>query len=162
MLRDLNSTIPGAPNFTYGELIKSDTALRYGIKNEPNEEQWNCIELLAKNILQPVRNQFGPIKITSGFRSVDVCLLVGSSSKSNHTKGQAADFEPYGNNIKLVTILTWIHDNLEYRTLILEYPPSGWIHVDYRINKNIKNLKLKDETHNYSKISIEELKKLYG
>ena len=33
MLRDLNAQIPGAPNFKYGELVRSDAANRFGILN---------------------------------------------------------------------------------------------------------------------------------
>jgi len=162
MLRDLTSIIPGAPNFKYGEFTKSSTALRYGIKNEPNEEQWKCIELVAQKILQPVRDHFGPIRITSGFRSVELCIKVGSNAKSNHARGQAVDFEPYDSNIKLSTILIWIHDNLDYRELIAEYFPDGWIHCAYRENGNVKTLKLKDDNHDYEIVSIDKIKQLYG
>jgi len=161
MSRNLNKKLPMAPNFKYYEFIKSDTALRHGIKNEPNENQWHSIERVAGNILQPVREQFGPIKITSGFRCVELCYKVGSSATSNHTRGEAVDFEPVYSDIKLVDIIEWIHNNLQYRELIAEYFPHGWIHAAYRINKNVKKLKLKDPTHSYSKITIPELVKLY-
>jgi len=162
MLRNLNSAIPGAPNFKYSEFVKSSTALRYGIKNEPNEEQWKCIELVASHILQPVRNQFGPIRITSGFRTVDLCLKVGSSATSNHARGQAVDFEPYSDSIKLADVLIWVHDNLEFRELIAEYFPGGWIHCAYRENGNNKTLKLKDDNHNYDRVGIETIKSIYS
>ena len=53
--------------------------------------------LLCKNILQPIRNHFNiPVSISSGYRSAALCEAIGSSSKSQHTKGQAADFEIFG------------------------------------------------------------------
>ena len=160
-MRDLNAKIPGAPNFRYGEFVKSDTAIRLGIENIPNEEQWQCIEKLAVNVLQPVRNEFGRLTITSGFRSVELCLAVGSSSASNHARGQASDIEPYDVDIPLIFVVEFIHDNLEYRELIAEYFPWGWIHVAYREGGNIKKLKLKDKDHNYRVVDIEYIKKLY-
>ncbi len=162
MLRDPNQNILGAPNFRFGEFTKSDTAIRYGISNEPTEDQWNCIELVAVKILQPVRDQFGPLRITSGFRSVALCNKVGSNDKSNHARGQAVDFEPIKTNITLLEVLVWIHDNLEYRELIAEYFPQGWIHCAYRPGDNSRILKLKDDTHNYDRVNIEVIKKLYS
>ncbi len=90
-----------APNFTYKEFVRSSTALRYGIRNNPNEPEWRSIERVASNIIQPVREEFGPIRITSGFRSVELCYKVGSSARSNHTRGEAIDFEPINTNITL-------------------------------------------------------------
>jgi len=161
-MRNLNSKILGAPNFTYKEFIKSTTAIRKNIPNIPNEQQWKNIERLAKNILQPIRNEFGRIRITSGFRSIPLCLEIGSSKYSNHARGEAADIEPIMSGISLLDIITFVHDNLEFRTLILEYPPLGWVHVDYREGGNLKRLKLKDGTHDYNDVTLDYLKALYG
>lgn len=159
---NLKDKIPGAENFTYGEFVKSDVATRYGLNNIPTEEQWKKIEKLATRIIQPIRNKFGQIRITSGFRSVDLCLLIKSSHKSNHTKGEAADIEPYDPSIPLLDIVKWIYNNLEFRTIILEYAPDGWIHVDYREGGNLKQLKLKDSSHDYTDVSLEYLVNIYG
>ena len=67
-------------NFTLSELIKSDTAIRKGINNNPNAEQIEKLKALCENILQPVRDHFGRVKVTSGFRSVDLCLAINSST----------------------------------------------------------------------------------
>jgi len=162
MLRDLEQHLPMAPNFRYLDFVKSSTAARYGIWNiPPTEEHWQSIERVAGNILQPVRNEFGPIVITSGYRCVELCLKVGSSPTSNHVRGEAIDFEPLNRNIKLITIIEWIDRNLPYRELIAEFFPIGWVHAAYRLNKNVKQMKLKDESHNYSRISMPELLTLY-
>ena len=84
--------------------------------------------------MQPVRDHFGRVKVTSAFRSVDLCLAIGSSANSQHAKAEAADFEVMGtDNAELAD---WIKDNLPYDQLILEYytpkePNSGWIHCSY-------------------------------
>jgi len=158
---NINDKIPGAPDFKYSEFIKSATATRLGIENLPNDEQWRYIELLAKEVLQPIRQEFGRLRITSGFRSVELCEAVGSSKNSNHTRGQAADIEPLVEGVTLFDVLEYIHNKLEYRELIAEYFPNGWIHVAYRENGNVKTLKLKDDNHHYSKVSIDYIKNLY-
>jgi zinc D-Ala-D-Ala carboxypeptidase len=162
MLRNLDEKLPMAPNFRYREFVRSATALRLGIRNIPNEREWQSIERVAGNIIQPVREHFGPIRITSGYRSVQLCLEVGSSSKSNHVRGEAIDFEPVSSKVKLIDIIKWIHTNLDYREMIAEYFPGGWVHAAYRLNKNVRKLKLKDDTHNYSTISMPELLRIYN
>lgn len=123
-------------NISLKELTKSETATRFGISNEPNEEIINNLQKLATNILQPVRDNFGkPLIITSGYRSPEVCLKVGSTITSQHTKGQAADFEIGGMANK--DLSDWIHQNLDYDQLILEFwkpeePNSGWVHCSYK------------------------------
>jgi uncharacterized protein YcbK (DUF882 family) len=161
-IKDLNKKIPGASNFRYKEFIKSDVALRKNIRNIPNEKQWKNIEKLAVNVLQPIRKKFGRIRITSGFRSVELNQAIGGSKYSNHCRAEAADVEPVDDNIKLVDIMEYIVENLEFRTVILEYPLQGWIHADYREGGNLKRIKLKDKNHNYKTVSMGYIRKLYG
>jgi len=121
-------------NFTLSELTKSDTAIRKGINNNPNAEQIEKLKALCENILQPVRDHFGRVKITSGFRSVDLCMAIGSSANSQHAKAEAADFECVG--VDNAELADWIKNNLPYDQLIVEYytpgePNSGWIHCSY-------------------------------
>ena len=121
-------------NFTLSELTKSDTAIRRGINNNPNAEQIEKLKVLCEKILQPVRDHFGRVKVTSGFRSEALCVKIGSSVNSQHAKAEAADFECMGtDNAELAD---WIYDNLEFDQLILEFydpsePNSGWIHCSY-------------------------------
>ena len=118
-------------NFTLQELIKSDTAIRKGIDNNPNADQIEKLKTLCETILQPVRDHFGRVKVTSGFRSTKLCLAIGSSVNSQHAKAEAADFEVIG--VDNAELADWINMNLPYDQLILEYykvgePNSGWIH----------------------------------
>jgi len=122
-------------NFSLDEMTKSQTALRNGINNMPDPIHLHNLHGLCHNILQPVREHFGrPVTVSSGFRSVELCLAIGSSSASQHAKGQAADFEVIGIDNKEVA--EWIRDNLDFDQLILEFynegePQSGWIHCSY-------------------------------
>jgi len=122
-------------NFTLDELTKSQEAIRLGIDNNPNDEHITNLILLCKNILQPIRNHFKmPVSVSSGFRSAALCEAIGSSAKSQHTKGQAADFEIFGVHNKELS--DWIVKNLDYDQCILEFwnpndPNSGWVHCSY-------------------------------
>ena len=120
-------------NFTLKELTKSQTATRKGIDNEPGTVEIENLIHLAKTILQPVREHFGkPVMISSGYRSPALCEAIGSSAKSQHAKGEAADFEVAG--IDNYDLAKWIEDNLDYDQLILECYTggnSGWIHCSY-------------------------------
>jgi zinc D-Ala-D-Ala carboxypeptidase len=129
-------------NFTLQELIYSDTAVRMGIDNKPNDETVENLKILCENILEPIRSHFkAPVVVSSGYRSEAVCLAVGSSSKSQHIKGQAVDFEIFGIPNKDVT--DWIVQNLDYDQCILEFwndkePNSGWVHCSYSKDNNRK------------------------
>lgn len=124
-----------SPNFTLKELTKSDYAIRNGIPNEPNMDQIVKLKELCQKILQPVRNHFGPVTVTSGFRSPELCIKIGSSVNSQHANGEAADFEVPG--VDNANVAYWIKDNLEdWDQMILEFytlgePNSGWVHCSY-------------------------------
>ena len=72
-------------NFSLKEMTQSQTALKNNIDNEPNAEQIENLRQLCQTILQPIREDFQlPIKITSGFRSPELCEILGSKSTSQH------------------------------------------------------------------------------
>ena len=129
-------------DFTLQELTKSEIAERNNINNIPNTDQITNLVLLCQHILQPIRTHFNkPIIITSGYRSPELCLLVGSKSTSQHTQGQAADFKITGIANKIVS--NWIVNNLDYDQCILEFynekePNSGWVHCSYSFDNNRK------------------------
>ena len=119
-------------NFTLKELTKSDTAVRLGIANEPNSDQIEKLKKLCEKLLQPVRDHFGPVTITSGFRSPELCVKIGSSVNSQHANAEAVDFEVIG--VDNADVAYWIKDNIdEWDQMILEFytigePNSGWVH----------------------------------
>jgi len=125
-------------NFSLRELTKSQTAERKGISNEPSEEHIENLKLLCTHVLQKVRDQFGIVSISSGYRSPELCEALGSKSTSQHARGQAADFECYGvdNN----ELFNWVISNVEFDQAILEFydgsPESGWLHVSYNEDNN--------------------------
>ena len=80
-------------NFSLTELTKSQTAERMGLDNNPSEDQTENLRLLCERVLQPVRDHFDDVvTISSGYRSEILSQKIGSSSKSQHCRGQAAYF----------------------------------------------------------------------
>jgi hypothetical protein len=72
-----------------------------------------------------------PVVISSGYRCPELNAALGSSHKSQHQFGMAADFEIPGRDN--YDVACWVRDNLEFDQLILEFydgtPASGWVHV---------------------------------
>ena len=141
-------------NFSLAELTKSQTAERMGIDNTPTDEQVTSLMLVAQKILQPVRDHYGiAFAPSSGFRSVELCEAIGSSAKSQHAKGEAADFEvPTISNYELAC---WIRDNLDFDQLILECyksgdPNSGWVHCSIKPDGNRKECLTYQKGEGYS------------
>lgn len=125
-----------SPNFTYEEMVKSDTARIRGILNQPNYKELDELTKLCKKILQPVRDAFGkPIIVTSGFRSEALNKAVGGVSTSQHRFGQAADIKAQnGKNRALWDLMKSMVDNkqIEVGQLIWEKGDTkapSWIHV---------------------------------
>jgi hypothetical protein len=127
-------------NFELFELIKSQVADRKGIPNNPSPDQIDNLKSLCINILQPIRSEFDkPVIISSGFRSAELCIAIGSKPTSQHAEGKAADLEiPGVDNMELAM---WIKNNLNFDQLILEFykdgqPNSGWVHVSWNSEDN--------------------------
>jgi hypothetical protein len=125
-------------NFSLKELTTSDTAIRRGLDNTPNEAVTANLKTLAEKILQPVREHYGKsVKVNSGYRSPEVNAAVGGSRTSDHCKGQAADIEITG--VANGDLAKYIAENYKFTQVILEFytqgiPDSGWVHVSYDAN----------------------------
>lgn len=128
-------------HFTLRELIKSDTAIRKGIKNIPNKQEEQNLNALVDKILDPLREAYKkPIIVTSGFRCEELNRLVGGSKTSQHRTGQAADIRTIPDtpeeNKKLYDLI--IKLNLPFDQLIDEYN-FDWVHVSFS-EKNRKQI----------------------
>ena len=80
-------------NFTLPEIIHSNTAKRLGINNAPNKEHLKNMQVLVRDLIQPIRDVLGPIRISSGYRNPELNRAIGGSSKSQHCKGEALDLQ---------------------------------------------------------------------
>lgn len=128
-------------HFTLRELIKSDTAIRKGIKNVPNRQEEQNLNILVDKILDPLREAYKkPIIVTSGFRCEELNRLVGGSKTSQHRTGQAVDIRTIPDtpeeNKKLYDLI--IQLNLPFDQLIDEHN-FDWVHVSFS-EKNRKQI----------------------
>jgi hypothetical protein len=118
-------------NFSLAELTKTNVRQ---FDNTPSMQVIDNLQVLVDNVLQPIRNKFGQVTVTSGYRSPEVNKAIGGSATSDHCFGFAADFEVVGVDNK--ELARWVADNLKFKQLILEFytkgvPDSGWVHVSY-------------------------------
>lgn len=121
---------------TYDEAIKSPTALRLGISNEPNPQQLENMKYVATEVFDKVRDFVGgPLHASSFFRSKELNDAVpGSSKTSQHMTGEAIDIDAdtfrNGTNLE---IFDFIRTNLIFDQVINEYPDKfgnpSWVHV---------------------------------
>ena len=124
-------------HFSLQEMTKSSTAERRGIANEPDDEAVENLIMVCDTILEPVREQYGiPFIPNSGFRCLELNRAIGSSDRSQHTTGEAVDFEVPSISNKEVAL--WVKENCKFDQLILEFykegdPASGWVHCSYVI-----------------------------
>ena len=120
--------------FTYGEFIRSETATRKGINNEPSPEALEALKMTARG-MDSVRVLLGrPIHVSSGFRSLKLNTAVGGAKFSQHMLGQACDFTcpEYGTPSEIVDAL--IASDIFFDKAVTEFPESpngGWVHVSW-------------------------------
>ena len=113
-------------NFSLEELIATSS----GYYNTPDDKAKEKLLYLANCILQPIRDEFGAIQVTSGYRSGPVNTWAGGSVTSQHCKGEAADFQPKEADIDVV--FDWIVEvsGIAYGQAILESKDDRrWIHI---------------------------------
>lgn len=119
-------------NFNLKEMLISQTATRrnYGEQWQPAESVIANLKVLCEKALQPIRNQFGVILVTSGYRCLRLNRAIGSSDGSDHVRGYAADI--VSPNHSELTMAKWIQKNINYDQLILEFgtlKSPSWLHI---------------------------------
>ena len=116
-------------HFTRDEFEDSQWAARRNKQNKMDHTQLdNAIEL-STNVLEQIREKFGPTIISSGFRSMEVNRGIGGSTNSQHTYGEAADIKVIGHNA--YEVADWITEesDIEFDQCIYEY--GAWVHISF-------------------------------
>lgn len=153
-------TYPLSKYFDIGEFIISQTATRMNIDNEPTDLQVENMKNLCVNVLDPIREHFGAVFISSGFRCEELNKSIGGSSNSQHRYGEAADFSV--SRITITDLYEWIvlKSNIEYDQIIHEF--GRWIHISFtkrygnrKLNTVAMNVNGKTEYSHYTKKAIE-------
>ena len=122
-------------HISYKEATHSATALRRGLDNTPNDEQLKCMEEVAENLFEPLREWVGgPIKVNSFFRGEPVNTAIGGSTRSQHMKGQAIDIADTFGHKTNAEMYHYIKDNLDFDQLIWEFGDDknhNWLHISW-------------------------------
>lgn len=119
--------------FSLYEFLNSATAREHNIELRPSFQVVENLRLLAVNVLDPIRmNIQMPMKITSGYRNVQLNQLVGGVSGSQHLLGEAADF-----TISDILKLSEIYYKIKKSTTLpywqcIYYPRKFIIHISYK------------------------------
>lgn len=123
-----------SPHFTLGELTASGTARRHNIDNTPGEAHIANLTALCQNVLEPIRQRFGVLRVTSGYRSPELNAKVGGAATSQHMNGEAADIQLSGSAVD-EKMFAFVRDTLTYDQLLYERASKTgrrWLHVSYR------------------------------
>ena len=128
-------------NFVLSEITHSNTAKRLGIDNEPTETHLQNMQNLVDNLLQPLRDAVGPIRISSGYRNPSLNRAIGGSRSSQHCKGQALDiqFWEMGQMNNKVIYDFILDSNMEFDQMINEFD-FAWIHISLKDKGNRKQV----------------------
>ena len=122
-------------HFELEEFVRSATADKLGIKNEPSNEVIKNLHVLCVEILEPLR-KFAkePLHINSGFRCSALNMAVGGVSTSNHLFGFAADVR-CSDWQKCLDWQGYVMLMCDFDECICErHGNSIWLHVSYRNN----------------------------
>jgi len=120
-----------SPHFSLAELT---TTAHRTIDNTAPRSIIDRLRALCLALLEPVRDQFGPLRVTSGYRCPELNTAIGGAKASAHVFGCAVDFAPWGGfapGRRSIEIVQWIVDSdLPYDQVIDEYSStSSWAHL---------------------------------
>lgn len=131
-------------HFSLAEFTRSESAKRHGVSNEPTPEHLKNLIVLCEKVLEPIRIKFGPINISSGYRSKALNHYIGGSLNSQHCEAKAADIDMDGmGGASNTEIFNYIKDSLDFDQLIWEFGDNkkpDWVHVSYNAGKNRKQV----------------------
>jgi len=127
-------------HFSLQEMCASGTAVRLGIRNVPDSEARDRLRLLCEHVLEPLRKNFGVIRVTSGYRCERLNAIVGGSARSQHVRGEAADIHISSIEVGR-KMFQFIKQHLDFDQLLFEHVRGNgacWLHVSYRAGELTK------------------------
>lgn len=109
-------------HFALSDVTASATATKRRIYNDLYKSEYrDNARRLATILLDPIVDRFGPITITSWYRSRELNRIVGGVSNSLHRYGCAVDFTKDADLAQLHTIMVWLSlSDLPFDEAILE------------------------------------------
>jgi hypothetical protein len=125
---DLDPRMPIGRHFRLHEATQSSLAVRLGIDNTPNPTQLQNIRWTASVLMDPCRDEFGPITPSSWLRVPELNERIPGSSKSSaHQLGFAVDWCPKITT-DLLDVMAWLQQSgLPIDQCVYEF--GEWIHI---------------------------------
>ncbi|RJX33137.1 MAG: hypothetical protein C4525_09455 [Desulfarculus sp.] len=159
---DWQAPLPGAPHFSLAELVHSDTAQVYGLENTPGPAALARLLRLARELLEPLRGRFGPLAVTSGYRSPELNWFVSLSRTSLHCRGQAADLRPLLRPVRPLDLAAHAFAHLPCHEVILYDPPHGWLHLSQTAQDPAQPRLMLSAGGGLTPLSLAELARRFG
>lgn len=127
---------------TVEQASKSDTAIRKGINNTPNQDVITNLQRLCKDFYDPLCDKLGfTVPFNSMYRSVALNTAIGGSPTSVHCHGLAVDLDMDGSGNKMANkeLFNFIRENFDFDQLIWEFGSNDhpdWVHVGVSLVPN--------------------------
>jgi len=115
--------------FTLAELLVTST----GLPNVPSSSARLNLKVLVETVLDPLRRHVGrPVRVRSGYRSLQVNRAVGGSPRSAHMTGEASDIKADGMSA-LELLEAIVAAGIDFDQVIAYHPSrGGHVHVGIR------------------------------
>lgn len=126
-----------SPHFTLDEMLRTsrdvdgDPRTPYTVDNRPSEADRRHLLILCRDHLEAIREVWGPLRVTSGYRSPRLNEMVGGARDSAHRFGCAADLIPMRKGVTVEKVWRWLKTSgLPFDQAIWEISKSGthWLH----------------------------------
>ncbi len=121
-----------APHFSFSEMTRTNHRSWLEVNRSRAELHMPALRAVAE-MLEIIRANWGrPLIVHSGFRCAELNIAIGGSKRSQHLRGEAADFHVHGVPLTEVWEWIWQDSQLSFGQLILEGWRAGepsWIHL---------------------------------
>lgn len=118
-----------SPHFSLSEMTVTS---HRDLANVPDDAAKFHLVSLANGYLEPIRSMFGPLRVTSGYRSREVnAATKGSAKDSAHIYGCAVDVQSIEGHdpSEMVRWVAFV-SGLDFDQVIDEFRgPSRWMHI---------------------------------
>lgn len=114
-------------HFSLDEATYSETAIRLGINNQPDDRQLGNMKIAAEH-LEAVRAVTGALRVNSWIRLPDVNVAVGGSKISSHMDGWAIDCSSSSHTPYELCQMV-LKAGIKFDQMIHEY--GRWMHISF-------------------------------
>lgn len=114
-------------HFKLGEFVVSKDHPELAKLIVPTLEQINSLKVLTAFALQPIREEYGSVTITSGLASKELNIARGGVADSQHLYGEAADFICPG--VSMLDVYTFCVHDLKWEGELIFYKDRGHVHI---------------------------------